>query len=117
MPRRRHEVIIGVVWDDAHRTSGEVAPHELDHKPYRFTTVGILLRSDGVGVSVAGEVGQDGRFRDIDFIPRAMVVEEFEIAELKKRRRRGRTAAGSDVSAVHGSGGGSGQRNGSGEGV
>ncbi len=77
-----------VVWDDAHSTSVLFEPHEAEHKPYRFTSLGFLIRSDAVGVSLAGEIGEDGRFRDHTFIPRAMVREEWIIGPLRRPRRR-----------------------------
>lgn len=76
--------IIGVTWEDAHGSDGTLSAHEVDHKPYVFTAVGYLVRSDEVGVSVAHEQGEDGKFRDITFIPRKMVVKEFPISPKKK---------------------------------
>jgi hypothetical protein len=80
--------IIGVRWNDAHGSDGTLAAHEVDHCPYVFTTVGYLVRSDEVGVSVAGELGQDGKFRDITFIPRLMIIKEFAISPKKAKRDR-----------------------------
>lgn len=80
-----------VVWNDAHGDSTMFDEHDVDHKPYRFTSVGFLVRSDDVGVSLAGEVGEDGRFRDHVFIPRAMVVQEWTIGPLRKPRKPRKT--------------------------
>lgn len=78
---------IAVVWEDAHGSDGTISAHEIDHAPYVFTLVGHLVRSDDVGVSVAAEKGQDGKFRDITFVPRKMVLDEYPIS-LKKVRKR-----------------------------
>jgi hypothetical protein len=61
---------------------------DVDHKPYRFTSVGFLVRSDEIGISLAGEIGEDGRYRDHTFIPRVMVVDEWVIGPLTKPRRK-----------------------------
>ncbi len=81
-------ILACVVWDDAHGDSVMFDRNDVDHKPYRFTDVGFLVRTDEVGVSLAGEIGEDGRFRDHVFIPRAMVIEEYSLGELKKPRKR-----------------------------
>lgn len=79
--------ITGVVWLDAHGSDGTIFAHEVDHKPYTFTTVGYLIRSDEIGVSIASERGEDGKFRDITFIPRLMVVKEFPISPKTRKKR------------------------------
>ena len=81
-------VLACVIWDDAHGDQSMFDEISMDHKPYRFTSVGFLIRSDVVGVSLAREIGEDGKFRDHEFIPRAMVVEEWVIGPLKKPRVR-----------------------------
>jgi len=78
--------IIGVEWEDAHGSDGTISAHEIDHKPYVYTTVGFLVRSDEIGVSVAFEQGEDGKFRDITFVPRKMIVREFPISPKKVSR-------------------------------
>lgn len=84
--------IVGCVWEDAHGSDGTIAAHEVDHKPYTFTTVGFLVRTDEVGISIASEQGEDGRFRDITFIPRKMVLREFSILPKKRVKVRGGAA-------------------------
>ena len=73
-------------WADAHGSDGTLQVHEIDHKPYVYTTVGFLLKTDSVGVSIAFERGEDGKYRDITFIPRAIVLDEFSLGDLKRRR-------------------------------
>ena len=77
-----------VIWDDAHGDTVMFDEKDVEHKPYRFTSVGLLIRSDAVGVSLARERGEDGKFRDHEFIPRLMIVDEWTIGELKKPRKR-----------------------------
>lgn len=80
------------VWNDAHGSSGTIATHEIEHKPYVYTTVGFKVLSDEIGVSIAFEQGEDGRWRDITFVPRAMIVEEYSLGELKKPRAKRKSA-------------------------
>jgi hypothetical protein len=75
-------------WNDAHGSSGTLADHEVEHKPYVYTTVGFKVRSDEIGVSISFEQGEDGRWRDVTFVPRAMVIEEYSLGELKRPRAR-----------------------------
>ncbi|HVI42770.1 MAG TPA: hypothetical protein VM577_19355 [Anaerovoracaceae bacterium] len=79
-------------WNDAHGSSGTLADHEIEHKPYVYTTVGFKVRTDDIGVSIAFEQGEDGRWRDITFVPRAMVIEEYSLGELKKPRAKRKAA-------------------------
>ena len=78
-----------VVWNDAHAALDELSEDEIiaRHKPTRIETYGYIVRSNELGVSIAGEWlppdnGGDETFRGVTFIPRGMVVEE------RTRRRR-----------------------------
>lgn len=75
---------VEVRWNDAHGSDGTIFAYEVDHKPYIFTTLGYLVRSDEIGISLASEVGQDGKFRDVTFIPREMVIKETISPKRKK---------------------------------
>ena len=75
-------------WADAHGSDGTLQVHEIDHKPYVYTSVGYFLRSDEIGVSIASERGEDGKYRDITFVPRAIVIEEYSLGKLKRPRKR-----------------------------
>lgn len=75
-------------WADAHGSDGTLAAHEIDHKPYVYTTVGFLVKTDIIGVSIASELGEDGKYRDITFIPRAIVLDGFSLGPLKKPRKK-----------------------------
>lgn len=74
-------------WNDAHGSSVTLEDHEIEHKPYVYTTVGLKVRSDEIGVSIAFEQGEDGRWRGVTFIPRLMVIEEYSLGELHAKRR------------------------------
>lgn len=76
-----------VIWDDAHGSHTDFDDKDVEHKPYRFTSVGFLVRSDAIGVSLAGEIGEDGRYRDHVFISRAMIVKEWVIGPLRTPRK------------------------------
>jgi hypothetical protein len=78
------------LWADAHGSTGTIATHEIEHKPYHYTTVGFLVRSDEIGVSIAFEQGEDGRWRDVTFIPRSLVVHEELLGEWRNGRLRKR---------------------------
>jgi hypothetical protein len=93
--------ISGCVWNDAHGSDGTISVHEIDHKPYVYTTVGFLLRSDEIGVSIASEMGEDGKFRDITFIPRAMVVKEFPISPKRKPNVKKAKTSSPPTSPIH----------------
>lgn len=79
--------LYAVRWADAHGSSGTLADHEIEHKPYQYTTVGFLVRTDEIGVSVAFEQGEDGRWRDVTFVPREIVLEEWSLGKLKRPRK------------------------------
>ena len=70
----KHVTVI-VTWNDAHEQGGDVATvAEINHAPDMQHTVGFLLRSDRVGITLASERCEGGGWRTTNFIPRAMVV-------------------------------------------
>lgn len=76
-----------VVWDDAFTSDDEVEEHSIDHTPSRVNSYGWILRSDNIGITIAAEWGvDDGKYRIVTFVPRAMVVEEIPLTFTKKRR-------------------------------
>src|SRR3990167_1026656 len=75
-------------WADAHGSDGTLQAHEIDHKPYVYTTVGFLVKTDEIGVSIAFEQGEDGKYRDVTFVPREIVLEEYSLGTLNKCRTR-----------------------------
>lgn len=85
-----------IAWDDAHGdASVEIAVEELDahHKGARYQSYGWLLRSDDKGVSLAPEWScSDGKYRDVMFIPRGMILEEQLLILTPPRKSRGSRA-------------------------
>ena len=81
-------ILACVIWNDAHGNSAMFDIIDVDHKPYRFTSVGFLVRTDEVGVSLAGEIGEDGKFRDHVFVPRQMIIKEWVIGPLRTPRKK-----------------------------
>lgn len=80
--------VIGVTWNDAHYNSDEVDASDTVHRPWVYTTIGILVRSNEMGVTVAQDEGEDGKFRGRTFIPRGMVIEEWKIGSARPPRQR-----------------------------
>lgn len=85
--------IYAVKWDDAHYNAGEFEAHEVIHRPWQYTSVGILVQNDETGITLAMDIGEDGRFRGVTFVPRAMVLETWKIGPLTKRRVKEKVVA------------------------
>jgi hypothetical protein len=69
-----------VVWTDAVSfggTSGQYDAHSTPHYPLVMFTVGLILRSDEKGISMAKEISADADLRGCLFIPRGMVQKEI----------------------------------------
>lgn len=81
-------IVVAVTWNDAHYTNDEVDAKDTVHRPWVYTTVGILVKSDLTGVTVAQDEGEDGKYRSRTFVPRAMVIEEWTIGPVRPRRKR-----------------------------
>lgn len=71
-------------WEDAHYNSGEFERHEVVHRPVNYITVGIILRNDETGISMASDICEAGTFRGMNFIPRKMVVRAWKVGHLSK---------------------------------
>ena len=84
-----------VRWRDAHGTKSE---DTLDtalkiHKPAIYWSVGVLLKSDAAGVTIAQDYGlpleEEGvTYRTRSFINRELIEEEFDIGPLIRRPRK-----------------------------
>lgn len=81
---------VTVLWDDAHCNLDEVDASDTTHRPWKYITNGILVRSDAAGVTIAQDKGEDGKFRTRTFIPRNMVVNEWVLGPVipKQRKRK-----------------------------
>ena len=66
---------VAVFWHDAHESNEETTRSEVVHEPETQVTIGFLIRSDKVGVSLACEYNSDDPrlLRTTNFIPRGMV--------------------------------------------
>lgn len=87
--------IVSVRWLDAHTLGNEeVSPDEIDeraHKPCPTTSYGFLIRSDEKGVTLATDVQEwkEGPvYRNVNHIPRCMVVHEETREWTEKPRRK-----------------------------
>ena len=67
--------MVYVKWADAHSVgAGEFETEEIMHRPYYFETVGWLVKSNRKGITVATDLGEDGRWRTTTFVPRGIIV-------------------------------------------
>lgn len=80
--------VVSVEWLDAHYNTDEVDASDITHRAWSYTTVGFLVKTDDVGVTLSSDVGEDGRLRGRNFIPRGMVVKETVYVAKKKGRER-----------------------------
>lgn len=80
-----------VSWGDAHLNAlDEAETGDIVHRPWVYVSVGILVKSDTHGVTLSMDKGEDGKYRTRNFIPRAMVINEWKVGTLKMPRPRRR---------------------------
>lgn len=75
-------------WEDAHWNSGEMDKDDIIHRPVLYVSVGILLKDDETGVTIATDVSETGSFRGFNFIPAKMVVRKWKVGNVSPRTRR-----------------------------
>ena len=64
-----------VVWEDAWQTEGYATPEELSQATAKvLQSQGFLVRSDKTAICIGMDQLPDGRYRDIKYIPRQIVV-------------------------------------------
>lgn len=80
--------LAAVEWLDSHYNTEECDREEITHRPWTYITTGILIRSDEVGVTLSTDLGEDGKLRGRNFVPRNMVVKEWIIGPLAKKVRK-----------------------------
>lgn len=88
--------LVGVVWRDAFQDAK--AQMNLEQialaKSFIYTSYGILVRDDrGLAIKdpligISHEVGEDGSFRGVTFVPLEMLVEIQDLGSGRPRRRR-----------------------------
>lgn len=81
-----------VVWDDAHMSLDEYTSDEITrdiHKASSVKSFGLVVQSDERGVTLATDEGAaDGKFRKVNFIPRAMITEVVDFGKPKRKAAR-----------------------------
>lgn len=77
-----------VKWDDAHYQGGEFDRSEIIHRPWIYISTGILVLNDATGITLAMDIGEDGRFRGTNFVPKLMIVDAWKVGPLEKRAPR-----------------------------
>lgn len=83
-----------LIWNDAHAAPDQNSIDEALklHHPAVVQTTGYILKSDEVGVLIAGEwlppsqAEESEAFRSITFVPRGMVVTETQQPRPRKKR-------------------------------
>ena len=81
--------LVAVTWDDAHGTGATTEdPKEVPHRPMRITTFGRAVKVDEVGITIAGEVCEDGMIRNRTFIPKSMIVDVTRLRAFQPRQKK-----------------------------
>ena len=90
--------LVRVTWADAHGSAANVAYEleEIPHAPVQVDSVGVLLKDDDIGVSIASEVCDKSIYRGYSFIPRAMVIQVAPIKSSRSRKVAPRAPAPAD---------------------
>lgn len=96
--------IVACVWIDAHaQAKEEVTQDEVDRMgTYGFTTYGVLARDDrGTEkkdpiVAIAAEVGEDGRYRGVTYIPSSLVISVKRVKSTRRPRQKITTGSSPD---------------------
>lgn len=65
--------LVEIHWDDAWSGSGWRVPADIDHTALVATTVGYMIKSTRLGVTVAGSLADNGDYGSISFRPRGMI--------------------------------------------
>lgn len=95
LPAAKHRLHI-VKWRDAHGIKREDTVEDTlkEHRPAIYWSAGILVRSDAVGVTTAQDLGipqgpdEQLSYRSRTFIPRELVVEEFDAGLVIRNPKR-----------------------------
>ncbi len=76
------KVVHAIAWNDAHGSLAQVAAEDIEHSPWQFITVGIIVEEDEQGISLVQEVDEAGEYRNPSFIPAQMVVAKWRLRSL-----------------------------------
>lgn len=82
------DAAVCILWDDAHQQPFEGERDDIIHRPWKYVSVGILIADTAEGVTIATDIGEDGKVRGTNFVPRAMIVDQWVVGKLRKPRRR-----------------------------
>lgn len=89
--------LVSVMWRDAFQDAkAQMGPEQIAlARSFVFTSYGILVRDDRGQpnvvdplIGIAHEVGEDGCFRGVTFVPLEMLVEVQDLGSGKPRRKR-----------------------------
>jgi hypothetical protein len=79
--------VVAVAWNDAHINTAHATARDIEHRPVVCITVGVLVYADDDGVSLAMSLNDVGDVRGHSFIPKGMVIEQWEIGPLRKAKK------------------------------
>lgn len=83
----KKETLVQVVWEDAWSDAGPYSEEEIHkEKPFITTSTGFAVKYDKKGIALSREIAPRAsrRYRCIQFIPRAMIIEIKQFKSTKK---------------------------------
>lgn len=92
--------VVACIWNDAHYSTDESDASDVTHRPWIYTTVGILVKSDNTGLTIAQDEGEDGKYRSRTFIPRGMIMQEWDIGLVRPKQKRKRKALPEAITSI-----------------
>lgn len=78
-------------WEDAHWDSAEMDKGDIPHRPCNYVSVGILLRDDDQGFTVATDISESGSFRGFNYIPAKMITKKWKVGKVSPKNVRAAT--------------------------
>lgn len=92
--------IRAVLWRDAHGVKDEdnLADTLRSHRPALYWSVGVLVKSDEIGVTISQDLGiplgddEETTYRTRTFIPRELVEREYDAGPVYRRPREKKNA-------------------------
>lgn len=84
--------LVAVRWDDAHMSLDEYSEEDIlqsRHQPEPVMSYGLLIADTEKGITIAMQEGvEDKKFRQLLFIPRAMVLETINLGIPQQRKKK-----------------------------
>jgi hypothetical protein len=88
-PKSRVGEALYILWEDAWANHGYETPESIkDSGPYLVEMVGICIRDDSSGITLAVEKMPDGRYRHIHHQPLAMIRKVKVLTDASNRKTR-----------------------------